>query len=270
MSCETFRRFEWFGQFFSQKHSTIQGRVQKTAQTASLWLTNLIEGLFPEMDGFCWIISVPGGVLIKPLSCSLETKLYNQWIKNRFPWGKQGRERRKNGTDALRCRKLPTMAWNSKLVFESFGDFSLGLLQAQLLAEVSNSWGSNSLLLETAQRPGTGASDAFIPPLPVLPSSAPSLDLAVEFGQGAAAVGWPRVPKAPGAAGFLCPFPLHALAAAPAGNSGLVCITNPPALPWDGKSSCTQSWCQCSPFCGVFCVSPVGASSGSAWVGHPN
>lgn len=142
-----FWRFEWFGQFFSQKYSTIQGKVQKTAQTASLWLANLIKDLFPEMDGFCWIMLVPGGVLIKPLSCCLETKLYNQWIKNRFPWRQQGEERRKNGGDALRWRKFPTMAWNSKLLLEDFGDLPLGLFQAQLLVEVSNpcaaSWGSS-------------------------------------------------------------------------------------------------------------------------------
>lgn len=120
------------------------------------------------------------------------------------------------------------------------------------------------LLLEAAQRLGTSASDAFISPLVVLPFSAPSLDLAVGFGQGAAGSRHdPRCPKYLDLQDSCALSPLHPLAAAPAGNSGLVCITNPPALPWNGKLSCTQSSCQCSPFCFVFCVSPVGASTGS-------
>lgn len=48
---------------------------------------------------------LPVGVLIKPLSCCWESKLYNQWIKNGLSL--EGEER-KGGGDVLWCRKFPT------------------------------------------------------------------------------------------------------------------------------------------------------------------
>lgn len=135
------------------------------------------------MDGFCWIMLVPGGVLIKPLSCCWETKLYNQRIKNSFLGGnREGR-----------VGRMMVMLWDAGSFppWHGTANSSLSTLEAFHLVSFRHSSLLKSailvLLLEAAQRTGISASDAFIPPLVVLPFPAPAwaaLGLAVEFGAG--------------------------------------------------------------------------------------
>lgn len=123
------------------------------------------------------------------------------------------------------------------------------------------------LLLEAAQRPRISASGAFIPPLLVLPFSAPSLDLAVDFGQGAAGV--TQGAQSTWSCRIPVPFstPCSGCSSSREPGAGLHHKPSSSALEWKIK---LQSSHQCSPSCSVFCVSPVGASSGSVWVWHPN
>lgn len=262
MSHKTLQRFEWFWQFFSQKYSTIQGRVQKTAL---LGLTNLVKDLFPEMDGFCWITFVPGGVLIKPLSCCWETKLYNQWIKNSFLRG--NREGRVGRVEAMPWDAGSFPPWHGRANSSSstLETFHLVFFRHSSLLKSA----TLVLLLEAAQRPGISASDAFIPPLVVLPFSASAqepLDLAVECGQGTAGSrGDPECPTHLGPQDSWGLF-IHSILQLQFQQGAQGALHHKPSSPpLEWISSCTQSSCQCFPFRSVFCVAPVAANTESVW-----
>lgn len=101
------------------------------------------------MNGFCWIMLVPGGVLIKLLSCCLETKLYNQWIKNSFLGGnREGR-----------VGRMEVMLWDAGSFppWHGTANSSLSTLETFLLVFFFSSLLKSAilvLLLEAAQRPG--------------------------------------------------------------------------------------------------------------------
>lgn len=137
---------------------------------------------------------VPGGVLIKLLSCCWESKLYNQWIKNSpFFGGEEGKEE-EGRRWCFETQEVSHQARHGRSTYclsilQTF--HSIFLRHSSLLESAIPML---QFLLEAAQRQEVSTSDVFIPPLLALPFSASArepLPLAVELGKGTAGSrGW--------------------------------------------------------------------------------
>lgn len=92
MSCKMwcFRDLNGFGRFYHRNTVKFKEENRKLLKIYHFGYPTSARIYFLKWIGFCWITLVPGGVLIKPLSCCWESKLYNQRIENSLSFGGAG------------------------------------------------------------------------------------------------------------------------------------------------------------------------------------